>query len=154
MSSNGGKGLVKALLQRVKQASVRVDGHVVGEINEGLLVFLGVNKFDSDESCKKMLDKVLAYRMFSDEQGRMNLNLRQVRGELLVVSQFTLVADTQKGLRPSFSSAGLPEESERLYERFIYLASEVGVSVRAGQFGADMQVSLINDGPVTFLLNV
>jgi D-tyrosyl-tRNA(Tyr) deacylase len=145
---------MKALLQRVRQASVRVDGQLVADISAGLLVFLGVNKFDSDASCKKLLDKVLAYRMFSDEQGKMNLNLRQVYGELLVVSQFTLVADTQKGLRPSFSSAGLPYESECLYEKFIHLASEVGVSVKAGRFGADMQVSLVNDGPVTFILEV
>ena len=145
---------MKVLLQRVNQASVEVDGQVVGQIGAGLLVFLGVNKGDTDESCKKLLDKVLAYRMFSDEQGKMNLNLRQVSGELLVVSQFTLVADTHKGLRPSFSSAGLPYESERLYEKFIHMASEAGVSVKKGRFGADMQVSLINNGPVTFLLNV
>jgi D-tyrosyl-tRNA(Tyr) deacylase len=152
--SIGKEGVVKALLQRVKQASVRVDGQIVAEINAGLLVFLGINKFDSDASCKKLLDKVLAYRMFSDEQGKMNLNLKQVNGELLVVSQFTLVADTQKGLRPSFSSAGLPYESERLYEKFIHLASEAGFPVEMGQFGANMQVSLINDGPVTFVLDI
>tara|TARA_R110001592_G_scaffold363077_1_gene680058 strand:+ start:29273 stop:29710 length:438 start_codon:yes stop_codon:yes gene_type:complete len=143
---------MKALLQRVKQASVKVDERLVGQINSGLLVFLGVNKFDTDESCKKLLDKVLSYRIFPDEQGKMNLSLKQVSGELLVVSQFTLVADTQKGLRPSFSLAGLPDESERLYEKFISLASEQGVSVKMGRFGADMQVFLINDGPVTFML--
>jgi len=145
---------MKALLQRVTQASVQVDGQVVGEINAGLLVFLGVNKSDTDESCNKMLNKVLSYRVFSDELGKMNLNLRQIGGELLVVSQFTLVADTQKGLRPSFSSAGLPDKSERLYERFINMAHESGISVKMGLFGADMQVSLVNDGPVTFLLEI
>ena len=146
--------LMKALLQRVKQASVQVDGQLVGEIKVGLLVFLGINKSDSDESCKNLLNKVLSYRMFSDECGKMNLNLRQVGGELLVVSQFTLVADTQKGLRPSFSSAGLPDESKRLYERFIAIAHESGIPVKKGRFGADMHVSLINDGPVTFLLEI
>jgi len=145
---------MQALLQRVTQASVRVDDQIVGEIGGGLLVFLGVNKSDSEELCQKMLEKVLSYRMFADENGKMNLNLKQVSGELLVVSQFTLVADTQKGLRPSFSSAGLPEESFRLYSSFIELAQNQGVKVQSGQFGADMQVSLVNDGPVTFLLSV
>ncbi len=143
---------MKALLQRVRQASVKVDEVIIGEIGAGLLVFVGVNKLDTEASCRKMLDKVLGYRMFSDEHGKMNLNLKQVSGELLVVSQFTLVADTQKGLRPSFSSAGLPEESRILYEKFIQFAKEAGIAVSAGQFGADMQVSLINDGPVTFML--
>lgn len=145
---------MKALLQRVKQASVRVDDQIVGEIGGGLLVFLGVSKLDTDEHCQKMLEKVLSYRMFADEDGKMNLNLKQISGELLVVSQFTLVADTQKGLRPSFSSAGLPEESFRLYSSFIEQAKNQGVKVQSGQFGADMQVSLVNDGPVTFLLSV
>lgn len=145
---------MKALLQRVKQASVKVDEVVVGEIASGLLVFLGIEKTDTEEKCKKLLDKILMYRVFSDDCGKMNLNLTQVSGELLVVSQFTLVADTNKGLRPSFSSAGLPEQSSLLYDRFINFAQERGVSVKTGQFGADMQVSLINDGPVTFLLEV
>ena len=145
---------MKALLQRVSHAAVEVDGKIVGEIQAGLLVFLGVEKTDSDDHCKRLLDKILAYRVFSDEHGKMNLNLMQVAGELLVVSQFTLVADTQKGLRPGFSKAGLPEASRRLYERFIFLAQEKGISVEAGQFGADMQVSLVNDGPVTFLLEL
>ncbi len=145
---------MKALLQRVKKASVQVENEVLGEIEYGLLVFLGVEKTDTEIECKKLLDKVLAYRMFSDAAGKMNLNLRQVSGELLVISQFTLVADTQKGLRPSFSSAGLPDESKRLYEKFVCLAKEQQVVVKTGRFGADMQVSLINDGPVTFLLEV
>ena len=145
---------MKALLQRVKQASVKVDDQIVGEIGVGLLVFLGVNKFDTEESCRKMVEKVLSYRMFADENGKMNLNLKQVSGELLVVSQFTLVADTQKGLRPSFSTAGSPDESFGLYSSFIEMAQKCGITVRSGQFGADMQVSLVNDGPVTFLLSV
>lgn len=145
---------MKALLQRVAHAAVHVDGECIGEINRGLLVLLGVEKTDDEQLCEKLLDKVLAYRVFADEQGRMNLSLMDVEGELLVVSQFTLVADTRKGLRPSFSSAGLPEESERLYLKFIEGAQKKGVQVSSGCFGADMQVSLVNDGPVTFLLSV
>jgi D-tyrosyl-tRNA(Tyr) deacylase len=145
---------MKALLQRVSQAAVKVDGNIVGEIQAGLLLFLGVEKTDTDDVCKRLLDKVLAYRIFSDENGKMNLNLKQAGGELLVVSQFTLVADTKKGLRPSFSQAGLPATSQHLYQRFIYFAQEQGVTVKTGQFGADMKVSLVNDGPVTFLLEI
>lgn len=145
---------MKALLQRVNHAAVEVDGKIVGEIQKGMLVFLGIEKTDTDAVCKRLLDKVLGYRMFSDEHGKMNLNLKQVSGELLVVSQFTLVADTKKGLRPSFSEAGLPDISNQLYERFISFAQKEGVSVKTGQFGADMSVSLINDGPVTFLLEL
>tara|TARA_R110002167_G_scaffold342417_1_gene551216 strand:+ start:4264 stop:4701 length:438 start_codon:yes stop_codon:yes gene_type:complete len=143
---------MKALIQRVRHAAVEVSGESVAEIQAGLLVFLGVEKTDTDEVCNKLLEKVLAYRVFSDENEKMNLNLMQVAGELLVVSQFTLVADTKKGLRPSFSKAGLPDESRRLYEKFICFARDKGISVESGQFGADMQVSLVNDGPVTFLL--
>ena len=145
---------MKALLQRVKQAAVHVDGQCVGEIKQGLLVFLGVEKTDDVLLSAKLVDKVLAYRVFADEKGRMNLSLKDIAGELLVVSQFTLVADTRKGLRPSFSSAGLPNESFNLYSSFIELVQKQGVRVRSGQFGADMQVSLVNDGPVTFLLSV
>lgn len=145
---------MKALLQRVKKASVEINGDVVGEIKEGLLIFLGVNKGDSHAVCQRMVEKVLSYRVFADKEGKMNLNLRDVAGELLVISQFTLVADTRKGLRPSFSSAGSPERSKVLYEEFIELARSRGVFVQSGQFGADMQVSLMNDGPVTFLLEL
>jgi len=143
---------MKALLQRVKQASVKVNDELVGEIQSGLLVFLGVEKNDTEESCLKLLEKVVSYRIFADDQGKMNKSLLQVHGELLVVSQFTLVADTKKGLRPSFSSAGSPDEGRRLYEVFISGAEERGVKVGVGQFGADMQVALVNDGPVTFML--
>lgn len=145
---------MKALLQRVKKASVKIDGNVVGEINEGLLVFLGVNKSDTHAVCQRMVDKVLLYRVFADKEGKMNLNLKDVSGALLVISQFTLVADTRKGLRPSFSSAGSPESSEVLYDEFIESARTRGVLVQSGQFGADMQVSLMNDGPVTFMLEL
>lgn len=144
---------MKALIQRVRRAAVEVNGESVAEIQSGLLVFLGVEKTDTGEICEKLLEKVSSYRIFTDEHGKMNLNLMQVSGELLVVSQFTLVADTKKGLRPSFTKAGLPDESRRLYERFIFFAQQKGISVQSGQFGADMQVSLVNDGPVTFLLD-
>lgn len=145
---------MKVLVQRVKEASVSVDGSIIGQINRGLLVFLGINQGDNEAICEKMLQKVLAYRMFSDDEGRMNLNVQQVEGELLIVSQFTLVANTNKGLRPSFSSAGSPDKSRELYETFISLAKKSSVSVSVGQFGADMQVSLVNDGPVTFMLEL
>jgi D-tyrosyl-tRNA(Tyr) deacylase len=143
---------MKALIQRVARASVTVVGVCVGEIGRGLLVFLGVEKADTNIKAKHLLDKVLGYRIFPDEGGRMNLSLKEVSGELLVVSQFTLVADTQKGLRPGFSKAGSPEGSECLYDLFLSLAKEGGVQVQSGVFGADMQVEILNDGPVTFLL--
>lgn len=145
---------MKALLQRVTSADVHIDGECVGAIKKGVLVFLGVEKTDDEQACEKLLDRVLAYRIFSDGEGRMNLSVRDIEGELLVVSQFTLVADTRKGLRPGFSAAGRPEESERLYLRFVDLAQKKGIKVASGHFGANMQVSLINDGPVTFLLAV
>lgn len=143
---------MKALLQRVKNASVEVEGERVGEIGSGLLIFLGVEKNDDETKVLKLLEKVLGYRVFPDAGGKMNLSLIDVKGGLLVVSQFTLVADTRKGMRPSFSTAGAPSESKLLYESFIARAKNKGVFVQQGVFGADMQVSLINDGPVTFLL--
>lgn len=145
---------MKVLLQRVNEASVNVEGRCVGQIAKGLLVFLGVEKNDDEQVCTKMLDKVLAYRVFADAKGKMNLSLQDIGGQLLVVSQFTLVAETRKGLRPSFSSAGDPQQSRALYDLFIRQAQERAVYVQSGQFGADMQVSLINDGPVTFLLTI
>ena len=140
------------LIQRVSEAQVRVLGEVVGEIGPGLLVFLGVEKTDSRAQVDKLLNKVLNYRLFGDDKGHMNLSLLDVGGELLVVSQFTLAADTKKGLRPSFSSAAAPEEAESLYQLFVELAAQ-SVVVQTGRFGADMQVSQVNDGPVTFMLS-
>lgn len=143
---------MKALIQRVKSASVTVNGEVVGDINHGLLALVGVEKRDSETEADKLLHKLLHYRVFSDADGKMNHNLQQADGGLLLVSQFTLVADTRKGLRPSFSSAAPPGEGEQL---FTYLASQARAAwpkVETGQFGADMQVALVNDGPVTFLL--
>ncbi len=143
---------MRALIQRVKQASVTIDGTVSGSIDTGLLLFLGVQKGDDEASADKLLRKCLAYRVFADAEGKMNLNLQQVEGGLLVISQFTLAADTGKGLRPSFSSAMPPAEGERLYNYFLTRAKQLHADVAAGQFGADMQVALINDGPVTFIL--
>jgi D-tyrosyl-tRNA(Tyr) deacylase len=141
-----------ALLQRVKQAKVEVEGELVGAIGAGLLVFLGVERADERAAAERLLRKVLAYRVFNDAEGKMNLSVQDAGGGVLVVSQFTLAADTQKGLRPSFSSAKLPAEAEQLYEYFLQQARSLHGPVASGRFGADMQVSLINDGPVTFLL--
>jgi len=145
---------MQGLIQRVKQAKVEVAGAVVGEISQGILLLLGVEKQDTEQSAQKLLHKVSNYRIFTDEQGKMNLSLNDIKGELLVVSQFTLAADTKKGMRPSFSSAGTPDQANRLYEYFIAEAKKAGLTVATGQFGADMQVSLCNDGPVTFNLSV
>ncbi|MFZ7188303.1 D-aminoacyl-tRNA deacylase [Avibacterium avium] len=142
-----------ALIQRVSQAKVEVDGNITGQIQQGLLVLLGVQKEDDESKADRLLEKVLNYRVFSDEQGKMNLNVQQVNGELLVVSQFTLAADTQKGLRPSFSKGANPEEAERLYNYFVQKCGEK-IPTFTGKFAADMQVSLTNDGPVTFWLEV
>lgn len=142
-----------ALIQRVKQANVVVENHTVGEIKQGLLVLLGVEKDDDESKADKLLDKVLHYRVFADENGKMNLNVQQVGGSLLVVSQFTLAADTQKGLRPSFSRGATPADAERLYDYFHRQATQ-RIPTQTGQFAADMQVSLQNDGPVTFWLHI
>jgi D-tyrosyl-tRNA(Tyr) deacylase len=145
---------MQGLIQRVTQAKVEVSGEVVGEISQGILLLLGVEKQDTEQSAQKLLHKVSNYRIFTDEQGKMNLSLNDIKGELLVVSQFTLAADTKKGMRPSFSSAGTPAQANELYEYFIAQAKEAGLRVATGQFAADMQVSLCNDGPVTFNLSV
>ncbi len=143
-----------ALIQRVKQASVRVDEVVVGEIQQGLLVLLGVEPDDDQAKLQKLADKVLRYRIFADEQDKMNLNVQQIGGQLLVVSQFTLAADTSRGLRPSFSNAAAPALADERYQQFVAYCRAQGVVVETGQFAADMQVSLVNDGPVTFHLQV
>ena len=141
-----------ALIQRVTQAKVEVGGEVVGQIGKGLLVLLGVEKDDDRQKADKLAEKVLNYRVFSDADDKMNLNVQQVAGEVLVVSQFTLVADTQKGLRPSFSKGATPSLANELYEYFTQKCGEK-VKVECGRFAADMQVSLVNEGPVTFWLN-
>lgn len=141
-----------ALIQRVSSAKVEVDGEIVGQIGKGLLVLLGVEKDDDQQKADKLAEKVLNYRVFSDADDKMNLNVQQVAGEVLVVSQFTLVADTQKGLRPSFSKGATPSLANELYEYFAEKCGEK-VEVECGRFAADMQVSLVNEGPVTFWLN-
>ncbi|EGM77595.1 D-tyrosyl-tRNA(Tyr) deacylase [Rheinheimera sp. A13L] len=143
---------MKALIQRVSSASVTVDHQRVGAIHTGLLVLLGVEKDDTELQLKKLADKVLKYRVFSDENGKMNLNVQQAGGALLVVSQFTLAADTNSGLRPSFSTAAVPDTALKLYQDFVAYCRSYGIEVATGQFGADMQVALVNNGPVTFLL--
>lgn len=140
------------LIQRVRSASVTVAGEVVGSIDHGLLLLLGVEMDDDIAHADKLVQKILNYRVFADADGKMNLSLRDVQGGLLVVSQFTLAASTDKGLRPSFSSAKPPLEAEQLYDYFLNASAAVHAKVAAGRFGADMQVALINDGPVTFLL--
>jgi D-tyrosyl-tRNA(Tyr) deacylase len=143
---------MKALIQRVSSASVDINEKCVGDIGKGLLILLGVEKNDDKASADKLLKKIVGYRIFPDQEGKMNLNLQQIEGQLLVVSQFTLVADTKKGLRPGFSSGASPEHGEKLYNYFVEQAKEPIAKVETGQFGADMQVNLTNDGPVTFWL--
>ncbi|MDO6720669.1 D-aminoacyl-tRNA deacylase [Psychrosphaera sp. 1_MG-2023] len=140
------------LIQRVSSAKVEVGGQTVGNIAGGLLVLLGVEKDDTEAKAKRLAERIATYRIFSDDNGRMNLNLKQVSGELLVVSQFTLVADTKKGTRPGFSRGATPEHGNTMYEYFVRQCKELDVNVETGIFGADMQVSLVNDGPVTFQL--
>ncbi|MFQ1055024.1 D-aminoacyl-tRNA deacylase [Gilliamella apicola] len=142
-----------ALIQRVKQASVTVDNQVIGQINHGLLVLLGVEQEDNEQKAIRLCEKVLGYRIFSDNEGKMNLDVSQTNGELLVVSQFTLAADTQKGMRPSFTKGAKPDEANKLYQFFVEQCKKK-INTQTGQFAADMQVSLINDGPVTFWLQV
>ncbi|GHC24700.1 D-aminoacyl-tRNA deacylase [Kushneria pakistanensis] len=143
---------MRALIQRVSLASVHVDGERIGAIEGGLLALIGVERDDTPERAEKLLHKMLNYRIFSDDQGRMNLGLSTTQGGLLLVSQFTLVADTRKGLRPGFSSGATPADGERLFNHLVESARRAHPIVEIGRFGADMQVSLINDGPVTFIL--
>lgn len=141
------------LIQRTSSASVSIDNHIAGQINRGIVLLLGVEKNDNKAKADQLLQKILNYRIFSDNSGKMNLSLQDIGGDLLVVSQFTLAADTRKGLRPSFSSAAPPAEAKMFYEYFLNQATSCNNgAVASGQFGADMQVSLCNDGPVTFLL--
>ncbi|MBL8898061.1 MAG: D-tyrosyl-tRNA(Tyr) deacylase [Planctomycetes bacterium] len=143
---------MKAVLQRVSSACVRVEGAEVGRIGSGLLVFLGVLAPDDEAAVERLLDRVLGYRVFSDAGGKMNLALAEVGGELLVVSQFTLAADGRKGRRPSFDAAAPPARARELYELFVQRARERVPRVATGAFGAHMTVEIVNDGPATFLL--
>ena len=140
------------LLQRVTQARVEVEGQTIGQIEQGLLVLLGIEKNDCEASADNLLRRILSYRVFEDTHGKMNLDLRHVHGELLIVPQFTLPADTRKGSRPSFTPAASPEEAKQLYSYFVTQARQQHPAVATGQFGADMQITLTNDGPVTFWL--
>lgn len=145
--------MMKALIQRVSRAQVDVDGKTVGAIGQGLLVLLGIEREDNHQRMTRLLDKLLQYRVFADVEGKMNLSVRDIEGGVLLVSQFTLAADTGKGLRPSFSSAAAPALAQSLYhEAVLYLRAQHR-EVATGIFAADMQVSLVNDGPVTFLLD-
>jgi D-tyrosyl-tRNA(Tyr) deacylase len=141
-----------ALLQRVTSASVRVGDQTVGEIGTGLLVFVGIKPDDADPDAHRILERLLKYRIFGDVAGKMNLSLQQIAGGLLLVPQFTLAADTRHGLRPGFSTAAPPEHGRRLFDVLLQAARAQHPQVASGQFGANMQVSLVNDGPVTFWL--
>jgi D-tyrosyl-tRNA(Tyr) deacylase len=142
------------LIQRVTSAKVEVEGEVVGQIGKGILILLGVERDDDQAKATRLMERITSYRIFPDQDGKMNLNVKQVEGELLVVSQFTLVADTKKGTRPGFSRGASPELGNTLYEYFVEQCKTTQLNVQTGQFGADMQVSLVNDGPVTFSLEV
>jgi len=143
-----------ALIQRVSSASVTVSNNVIGEIAQGLLVFLAIQPEDTEAKAKRLAERVAGYRIFNDENGKMNLNVQQVDGDILVVSQFTLAADTSSGMRPSFTSAAKPEFSNELYQYFCQQLRGQGFSVPTGEFAADMKVQLLNDGPVTFTLSI
>ena len=145
---------MKGLLQRVKGARVEVGGEIVGSIDQGLLVLLAVEPDDTPAHAAKMLHKLLNYRVFSDAEGKMNLSLKDIGGGLLLVSQFTLAADTKSGLRPSFSTAAPPAMAEAMFEHVLAEAKRLHPMVESGRFGADMQVHLVNEGPVTFLLQI
>lgn len=143
-----------ALLQRVTEAKVVVSEKNIAEIKQGLLVFIGVEKNDTEKYVSRLVDKVLSYRIFSDDEDKMNLSVQDINGGVLLVPQFTLAADTQKGCRPSFSSAAPPAEGERLFNTFVKQAKNKYENIATGEFGADMKISLLNDGPVTFWLQV
>ncbi len=144
---------MRAVVQRVNKASVSVGGEIIGEINKGLMVLFAVGKEDNEQDLEYMKDKITGLRIFQDEFEKMNLSLLDIKGELLVVSQFTLYADCRKGKRPGFTDAGLPEDAKRLYLKFIDECRKLGIKVAEGEFGADMDVSLVNQGPVTILID-
>ena len=144
---------MKAVLTRVKSASVAIGGNVVGSIGKGFLILLGVGPEDTEDQCRYLAEKALGLRVFEDENGKMNLGLGDVGGQVLVVSQFTLYGNCRKGRRPSFTDAAGPELGNEMYERFLAICQELGYPPQHGQFGADMQVESINDGPVTLILD-
>lgn len=144
---------MKLVIQRVRNASVSVDGSCIGSIEQGLVILLGVGQMDTKEDVKKYVDKLLKLRIFEDENGKTNLSIKDVGGQLLIISQFTLYADCKKGNRPNFMQAGAPDLATALYEDFIALCKQEVAHVATGEFGADMQVSLTNDGPFTIVLD-
>jgi D-tyrosyl-tRNA(Tyr) deacylase len=143
---------MKAVIQRVTSASVVVDGETVGAVDQGIMILLGVEKGDDDSKADWLAEKICGLRIFTDEAGKMNLSVQDVSGSLLIVSQFTLAGNCSKGKRPSFDTAAPPDEGKRLYEYFVDAVRVLGLPVQTGIFQADMQVSLVNDGPVTFIL--
>lgn len=143
---------MKAVIQRVSHASVTVEGKICGQINQGFLVLLGVGLEDTENDCIRIADKLIKLRIFSDENGKINLSLKDISGELLIVSQFTLYADCRKGNRPNFIQAGKPDDAERLYNFFTEYCKKSIENVQTGIFGADMKVELLNDGPFTVIL--
>lgn len=143
---------MKVLVQRVKRASVTIEGKIYSSINSGILAFVGIEKGDDKEKAEKLAKKIVNLRIFSDENGKMNLSLLNTNGEMLIVSQFTLCGDCKKGTRPSFDKSASPDIANELYEYFINQVEFNGVKTKHGKFGADMEVSIINDGPVTFML--
>ncbi|MDK2885656.1 MAG: D-aminoacyl-tRNA deacylase [Thermosipho sp. (in: thermotogales)] len=144
---------MRAVVQRVNYASVEVNGEIIGKINKGLLVLLGVGKDDTEKDTEYLVEKILNLRIFDDKDGKMNLSLLDIKGELLVVSQFTLYGDCRRGRRPSYSDSAHPEKAENLYNLFVDYSKKFGIKVETGKFGAYMKVSLENDGPVTLLLD-
>jgi D-tyrosyl-tRNA(Tyr) deacylase len=143
---------MRALIQRVKQAKVEISGKIVGEIGKGLLILLGVAHADTENDISFLIEKISNLRIFEDSEGKMNLSLLDVKGEALVVSQFTLYADCRKGRRPSFTDAALPEQANTLYKKFVQKFKETGLKIEQGEFGAMMDVSLVNSGPVTIMI--
>jgi D-tyrosyl-tRNA(Tyr) deacylase len=144
---------MRIVAQRVKQAKVEIDGQIKGQINDGWLVLLGITHNDEESHLSTLLEKLINLRAFADSNGKMNLNLLQTGGSLLVVSQFTLYADFSSGRRPSFTAAASPDAAKLLYEKFIALAAAKGINTQSGQFGANMEITLLNSGPVTFVLD-
>ena len=144
---------MRAILQRVTNAEVKVDGEIIGSIGKGILIFLGVSDDDTEKDLQYIADKMINLRIFEDENGKMNLSVHDIQGELLIVSQFTLYGDCRKGRRPSFDKAGKPDFANEMYEKFIKYCSDSGLKTEHGEFGADMKVSLLNDGPVTIMLD-
>ncbi len=143
---------MKALIQRVKEASVTIDGELYSKIGHGILIFLGVEKSDTEENSEKLSQKISSLRIFEDENEKMNFSVKDVNGEILVVSQFTLCGDCKKGTRPSFDNAAAPDMANKLYEDFVNNIKEAGIKVKTGKFRAMMDVSLVNDGPVNFMI--